>query len=253
GSIAAGIDGVYNQPWIVHDSKIITCDSAANRLLCHDTDLKPTTHPFVEIFNRNSGKFRRLKEMIIHPTLPFGLVVEIGKKIDWKEVDILPPNREQDALVSKLAKISEIHALYLIRWDISDTDKQYIPIHNDTFSLLSPLVAKQYGHFTFSPDGKWLVFGHEDMSKDEWGNFYGGKYQPFFVALPVDEKKPNFFGEPIFMGRTSIKGNDVTTTAWATDPTAFVAADGLGLYKWDLGKLYAARTLTTPDSLFPLE
>lgn len=248
GEIDAGGDFPFAQPWIVHDSKIITCDSAANRLLCHDTDLKRTTHPFVEIFNRNSGRFRRLKEMIIHPTLPFGLVVEIGKDWDFEKVKDLPME-----IFDKLAEQREIHALYLIRWDIADTDKQYIPIHNDTFSLLTPLVAKKYGHFTFSPDGKWLVFGHEDMSKDEWGNFYGGKYQPFFVALPVDEKKPNFFGEPIFMGRTSIKGNDVTTTAWATDPTAFVAADGLGLYKWDLGKLYAARTLTTPDSLFPLE
>jgi hypothetical protein len=69
----------------------------------------------------------------------------------------------------------------------------------------------------------------------------------------VDEKKPFFFGEPIFMGRTLIKGNDITTTAWATDPTSFVAADGQCLYKWDLGKLYAARTITTPDTLFPLE
>ena len=91
------------------------------------------------------------------------------------------------------------------------------------------------------------------MSKDDRGNFYGGALQPFFVAFPVDEKKPFFFGEPLFMGRTLIKENNLTTTAWATDPTAFVAADGLGLFKWDLGKLYAARTLTTPDTLFPLE
>jgi len=255
GKIQGGCWAVnYDTPWIVHDRKIITYDSAANKLLCHNADLKPSSHPFVEIFNRNNGKFRKLKEMIIHPTLPFGLVVEIGKDIDWEEIEKLPPSSAQDDLVSKLAKIREIHALYLLRWDTSDTNKQYIPLHTDTLSLIAPFAAKQYGRFSFSPDGEWLVFGHEDIGEDQYGNLGpGGKYQPFFVALPVDEKKPFFFGEPIFMGRTLIKDNDITTTAWATDPTSFLAADGQCLYNWDLGNLYAARTLTTPDTLFPLE
>jgi len=248
GNLPAGIDGAYSTPWIVHDRKIITYDSAANKLLCHDADLKPTTHPFVEIFNRNNEKFRKLKEMIIHPTLPFGLVVEIGKDLDPKKIENLPYE-----MISPLAKIAEIHTLYLLRWDTNDSNKQYIPIHTDTLSLLAPFAAKKYGRLTFSPDGKWLVLGHEDMSKDDHGNFYGGALQPFFVAFPVDEKKPFFFGEPIFMGRTLIKENYLTTTAWTTEPTAFVAADGLALYKWDLGNLDVARTLTTPDTLFPLE
>jgi len=249
GEIDAGGDFPHPQPWIVHDRKIITYDSAANKLLCHNADLKISTHPFVEIFNRNNGKFRKLKEMIIHPTLPFGLVVEIGKDLDPKKIENLTYE-----MISPLAKIAEIHALYLLRWDTPDTNKQYIPLHTDTLSLIAPFAAKQYGRFSFSPDGEWLVFGHEDMGRDQYGNLGpGGKYQPFFVALPVDEKKPFFFGEPIFMGRTLIKGNDITTTAWATDPTSFVAADGQCLYKWDLGKLYAARTITTPDTLFPLE
>ena len=214
GEIDGGGDFPLKQPWIVHDRKIITYDSAANKLLCHNADLKISTHPFVEIFNRNNGKFRKLKEMIIHPTLPFGLVVEIGKDIDWKEVEKLPPSSAQDDLVSKLAKIREIHALYLLRWDTPDTNKQYIPLHTDTLSLIAPFAAKQYGRFSFSPDGEWLVFGHEDMGEDQYGNLGpGGKYQPFFVALPVDDKRPFFFGEPIFMGRTLIKENDITTTS----------------------------------------
>lgn len=256
GELVAGIDAtVYSTPWIVHDRKIITYDSAANKLICHNADLKISTHPFVEVFNRNNGKFRKLKEMIIHPTLPFGLVVEIGKDIPIKELEKLPGGSEaRSKLLFKLSEIAEIHALYLLRWDTPDTNKQYIPLHTDTLSLIAPFAAKQYGRFSFSPDGEWLVFGHEDRGRDQYGNLGpGGKYQPFFVALPVDEKKPFFFGEPIFMGRTLIKGNDITTTAWATDPTSFVAADGQCLYKWDLGKLYAARTITTPDTLFPLE
>src|SRR5690606_25032244 len=139
GEIDAGGTFPFKQPWIVHDRKIITYDSASNKLLCHDADLKSSIHPFVEIFNRHSDKFRKLKEMIIHPTLPFGLVVEIGKDLDPKKIENLPYE-----MISPLAKISEIHVLYLLRWDITDTNKQYIPIHTDTLSLLPPLVIKQY-------------------------------------------------------------------------------------------------------------
>ena len=255
GSIPAGIEGIYNnsQPWIVHDRKIITYDKAANKLLCHNADLQPVTHPFVEIFNRNNEKFRKLKEMIIHPTLPFGLVIEIGKDTDWSKYQSMEITPELAKIQNSIYKLEFIHTLYLLRWDTDDTNKQYIPIHTDTLSFLTPLTVKKYGRFTFSPDGKWLVFGHEDSSKDKWGNLSGGRQRPFFVALPVDVKKPFFFGEPVFMGRTSIKENDLTTTAWATNPTAFVAADGLLLYKWDLGNLHAARVLTTPDTIFPLK
>ncbi len=253
GSIPAGIDGGYSQPWIVHDRKIITYDSSANRLLCHGADLKPVTHPFVEILNRNNEKFRKLKEMIIHPTLPFGLVVEIGKDTDWSKYRKMEITPELEKIEDSLYELEFIHVLYLLRWDTSDTNKQYIPLHTDTLSLLPPLAVEQYSRFTFSPDGKWLVFGHEDMSQDKWGNLFGGRQRPFFVALPVDEKKPFFFGEPVFMGRTSMKDNYLTTTAWATNPTAFVAADGLLLYKWDLDNLHEARVLNTPDTIFPLK
>ncbi len=254
GNLPAGIDGAYSTPWIVHDRKIITYDSATNKLLCHDADLKPSTHPFMEIFNRNNGKFRKLKEMIIHPMLPFGLVVEIGKDLDWERINAMPLNEQADKIKRSLYKQQEIHALYLLRWDTNDTNKQYIPIHTDTLSLLAPFAAKQYGRFSFSPDGKWLVLGHEDRGRDEYGNLGpGGSLQPFFVAFPVSEKNPFFLGEPIFMGRTLLKDNYLTTTAWTTEPTAFVAADGLALYKWDLGNLDVARTITTPDTLFPLE
>jgi hypothetical protein len=249
GELPAGIDGAYSTPWLVHDKKIITYDSAATRLLCHDGGLQPASHPFVDIFNRHSGTFRKLKEMIIHPTLPFGLVVEIGKDWDFNQVKNLPMD-----VFDKLAEQREIHALYLIRWDTTDTTKQFIPLHNDSLSLISPFAAKQYGRLSFSPDGKWLVFGHEDRGRDSYGKLGpGGDLQPFFVALPVDEQKPFFFAEPLFMGRSFDKYNLVTTTAWTTNPTAFVVADGQSLYKWDLGRLSTARTVTTPDTLFPLE
>ena len=75
--------GIVEPAWQLNNGNIFTYDSASNKLLCHTTELKKTTHPFAEIFNRNSGKFRKLKEFLIHPTLPFGIVAEIGKDIDW--------------------------------------------------------------------------------------------------------------------------------------------------------------------------
>ena len=203
----AGIDAtVYSTPWIVHDRKIITYDSAANKLICHNADLKISTHPFVEIFNRNNGKFRKLKEMIIHPTLPFGLVVEIGKDIDWKEVEKLPPSSAQDDLVSKLAKIREIHALYLLRWDTPDTNKQYIPLHTDTLSLIAPFAAKQYGRFSFSPDGEWLVFGHEDMGEDQYGNLGPGGSTSHSLLLSLWMRRNPSFWRADFWGQDLDKG-----------------------------------------------
>ena len=255
GEINGGVDMglTYKTPWLVNDRKIITYDSAANKLLCHGSDLRPSTHPFVEIFNRNSGKFRKLKEMVIHPSLPFGLVVEVGKDLDWNKLDKMPLTEKTRRIKDALYKQQEIHALYLLRWDTSDTSKQYTAIHTDALSMFPPLAVKQYSRFSFSPDGKWLVFGHEDMRQDDRGNFIGGLQNPFFVALPVDEKNPFFMGKPLFLGRTMHPDEVYTTSAWATDPTAFVAADGKCMYKWDLDNLYMARTVNTPDTLFPLE
>jgi hypothetical protein len=254
GEIKAGCwANNYDTPWLVHAKKIITYDSTANKLLCHDADLKPSTHPFVEIFNRKSGTFRKLKEMVIHPTLPFGLVVEEGKDLDWKQINAMPLNEETDKIKRALYKQQEIHALYLLRWDTNDTEKQYIPIHTGTFSLLPPLKVKKYGHFSFSPNGDWLVFGHEDLKEDEFGNFIGGKHHPFFIGLPVDEKKPFLFGDPLFLGRTMKPDAEYKTSAWTTDPTAFVAADGFAMYKWDLGRSHLAPVVTSPGKPISLE
>jgi len=149
GEIDAGGTFPFKRPWIVHDRKIITYDSAANKLLCHDADLKSSTHPFVEIFNRNSSNFRKLKEMIIHPTLPFGLVVEIGKDLDWEKIFAMPLNDETDKIKRALYKQQEIHALYLLRWDITDTKKQYIPLHTDTLSFFHLWLLSSMAVFPF--------------------------------------------------------------------------------------------------------
>ncbi len=77
-------------------------------MLCHTVELKPTTHPFAEIFNRNNRNFRKLKEFLIHPTLPFGIVVEIGK--DWDSEKINAIHRSFDSLIIPLEKERDRHA-----------------------------------------------------------------------------------------------------------------------------------------------
>jgi hypothetical protein len=82
-----------------------------------------------------------------------------------------------------------------------------------------------YDNFTFSPDGKWVVF--RDHSKDS--------QNPVFVAVSIDEKNPLLLGKPIKLGRAIREGaTGPTGTAWATGPTSFVMCDGAVLYKWNL-------------------
>jgi hypothetical protein len=71
--------------------------------------------------------------------------------------------------------------------------------------------------------------------------------------MPVDQKNPLFLGEPIFLGRTLNPKQEFTTSAWATEPTSFVACDGMAMYKWDLGNLSAAKTVASPETVFPLD
>jgi hypothetical protein len=245
GEIPAGFHDYYpgyTQPWQIHNGLIFTYDSAANKILCHDSNLKPSSHLFSEVFNRNNSKFRKLKEFKIHPTLSFGLVVEEGKDLDWSKLDKMPPEVYDSAIIP-LRNERDRHILYLLRWDTQDQNKQYIPLHSDIASLISPIDAKQYSDFQFSPDGKWLVFRDETTDRDN----------PCFIALPVDEKKPSFFREPLYLGQVLREGGKPTTTAWIKDPLSFVVCDGLALYKWELGNINQARVIKSDKDVVPLK
>lgn len=233
----------YNQPWLVHKGLVFTYDSAANKILCHDSNLKLATYPFSDIFNRNNEKFRKLKEFKIHPTLPFGLVVEIGNDIDKSKIKDIPKGRAYIRALDSIYEQSDIHTLYLLRWDTPDEKKQFMPLHTDTVSLIPSIDAKQYSDFQFSPDGKWLVFRDETSDREN----------PCFIALPVDEKKPSFFGEPLYLGKVLREGGKPRTTAWVSDPLSFVVCDGLALYKWELGTINQARIIKSDKDVVPLK
>jgi len=237
GSIPAGVSPTgYKVPWQLHNNLIFTYDVDSNRISCHDDNLKPARHPFVDLFNRNSGKFRKIKEFVLHPNLPFAIVAEIGKDIPPNKIKNLPWEA-----VRILAQQREIHILYLLRWDTPDEKKQLTPILSDTLSLIPPISCKKYSHFEFSPDGSWLVFRDETVSEE----------RPVFISLPVDPNAPLFFGEPLYLGRL-MNGGIPTTTAWTTDPLGFVVtAEEHGIWKWDLGMAKETRPIISRKNIVP--
>jgi hypothetical protein len=78
--------------------------------------------------------------------------------------------------------------------------------------------AKQ---FSFSPDGKWVVFIKEHNMNEK-----------YTYLMPVSEKYPNYLGSPILLQKTPYGKGD---SAWTTSPVSFVGSDVGKLYRWDLG------------------
>lgn len=73
--------------------------------------------------------------------------------------------------------------------------------------------------FSFSPDGKWLVF--KDDLTDPARTY----------LMPVSEKYPHFLGTPILLINRPFSAD---TFAWTNNPTSFVASGAKDLYRWEL-------------------
>ncbi len=172
-------------------------------------------------------------------------MVEIGKDINLDEARKLPPSSfERSALVSSLARNSEIHATYLLRWDTTDPEKQITQILTDSLSLIPLVSCKSYSGFQFSPDGTWMVF------KDETND----RKRPVFLAIPIKKDAPFYFGEPLYLGRLFIENAIPSMSAWTSDPLGFVVSSGEhGLWKWDLGNVNLARVIDTAEVIIPVE
>jgi hypothetical protein len=243
----------YDQPWQYNNGIIFTYDSVANKIICHTSEFKDTTHPFAEIFNRNNCTFRKLKEFSIHPKLPFGVVIEIGKDIDWEKYDKLPPTLEREKITDALVVQASIHALYLIRWDTPDTNKQFVPLFTEPASVIPGLHPLTYSDFQWSPDGKWLVFRDETQYQEyKYGNLTAEE-NPVFIALPVSEKNQLFIGEPLYLGKVMREKATPQSSAWIQKPVSFVVSDGLMLYKWDLDNVGTATKVNSPNDVVPVK
>ncbi len=239
GERPAGIKKDYTEPWFVYDDKIFIYTDSTTKLEAFDASFKPVRHPLAEVFNAISG-FRCMQEIVVHPTLPFAIIHETGKVPDWDKIEKLPPEIRDKTSDIALAERFR-YVLYLLRWTYPDEKQRLVPIVSDVYSIWNSYKPDSYSHFTFSPDGKWLVF------RDETGN----SNNPNFVAVPINQtmsplqpSQPNdellkslYLGKPIKLGRVVRKeSTGPMGTAWTTDPTAFVMTDGVAICKWDLGK-----------------
>jgi len=90
----------------------------------------------------------------------------------------------------------------------------------DTIKQTPPhLLTKLATHFSFSPDGSWVVFKRR----------FGMDYKTYI--MPVSEKYPHYLGSPIMISNVSFEAGQ---GAWTTNPTAFVGTVLDKIYRWDL-------------------
>jgi len=208
---------LYNT-WFVHDKKLFVYNGG--QIVCTDGD-KPASHPFPETFNANSKRFGSVKDIAIHPNLPFGVIIdENGPK--------------------------KAHDIIVLRWDAADLKKSEERIISlgeeleqlkNVFDMLSTdRMALAYQ--SFSPDGKWYVVGC----------IAGNEFKkPFFIAIPVisgGKERDGFLD----VRNTAILGQvkNMTSIAWTYEPTSYIVSDGELLRKWDLNELPDARVFVAP-------
>ena len=233
----------YSEPWFTYQNHIFIYNDSTTIIEAFDNNFKSVSHPLSDVFNENKSSFRCLREITIHPFLPVALVVERGK---WPTKEQLSkfnslPALEQDKATDILFNEARRRTLYLFRWTDPDPKRRLIPLVSSAGSIWNSYNPENaYSHFTFSPDGKWVVF-HDDSEDSD---------NPVFVAIPIDEKNPLLLGKPIKLGKATREGSTGPTgTAWTTDPTAFVMCDGAVLYRWVLDDIAKMRRETVPKGI----
>jgi len=220
GRLGKESDGglLLHQTWFVHNQKLFAYDPVKHQMLCTDGNL-PILHPFVEIFNNGSNNIGTIKDLALHPKLPFGIMIE--------------------------ENILKKQCLILLRWDVIDYKKQnrdkQIIFYNQILQSLATLWGLdclEFGYHSFSPDGNWYVVGCIDPRK---------YLHPHFIAIPiipVDKKHQDFLdiGNLIVLGQVI----GISSIAWTFEPTSYVVSDGELLHKWDLDELPNARVFVVP-------
>jgi hypothetical protein len=195
--------------WFVHDRKLFAYDNS--NILCTDGK-QPVSHPFSETFNAYSQRIGNIKDLAIHPTLPFGVVIE------------------------DRASFGILHRPVVVRWDTNEIEKQ-IASHEKTFEALAKLFGLDrmtLAYQSFSPDGNWYV-----VACIASGGGLREVKNPYFVAIPVNQGHPGLLdmGNIVVLGQVK----DMTSLAWTSNPAAYVVSNGQLLHKWNLNELPKAR------------
>ncbi|MDR2578093.1 MAG: hypothetical protein LBC70_04670 [Chitinispirillales bacterium] len=202
---------LYNT-WLVHNKNLFVYDREWNKILCTDGK-QSLSHPFSETYNANAGRIGKLKDFVIHPNLPFGVMIE------------------------ERAAIGVRHGLIIVRWDTDDPDEQ-VSAYVNMFNPLAQLFGFEnmsLAYQSFSPDGNWYIVGC--IAPDDPKN-------PYFIALPVDGEHPDLLDRDDIVILGQVK--NMTSLAWTSEPTAYVVSNGELLHKWDLDELPNARVFVMP-------
>jgi hypothetical protein len=203
-----------------------------------DEQFKPVNHPLAMAFNQNCKEFRSLNEIILHPTFPFALIIELGRDPDQKILDAIPADKYVE-LSEPIRAEQRRRTLYRFHWSESDPKKRFIPLISIAGSIWGSYnPTNSFSEFTFSPDGKWVIFRDYSESSDN----------PVFVSVPIGANNPLYLGKPIKLGNALRKDAiGPKGTAWTTNPTAFVMSDGLILYRWNMDKIPSLQRIKLPN------
>ncbi|MDR2572392.1 MAG: hypothetical protein LBD23_19135 [Oscillospiraceae bacterium] len=202
---------LYNT-WLVHNKNLFVYEREWNKILCTDGK-QSILHPFSETYNANAGRIGKIKDFVIHPSLPFGVMIE------------------------ERAVTGVRHGLIIVRWDTDDPDEQILAYVN-MFNPLAQLFGFEnmaLAYQSFSPDRNWYIVGC--IAPDEPKN-------PYFIALPVDGEQPDLLDRDDIVILGQVK--NMTSLAWTSEPTAYVVSNGELLHKWDLDELPNARVFAAP-------
>jgi hypothetical protein len=144
--------------WTVHGGKVLIFHR--DKVQALDLNLKPTSHPFVSLYEAEMKKFKSqliIREIHLHPELPFAMVIGSGQKT-----------------------LGVSYVVWAAIWK-SDESPRLVPMIKENKS-------KNYHDFEFSPDGKWLLIREDFLDKKE------------FLVMPINPKANFFLEKPILLG-----------------------------------------------------
>jgi hypothetical protein len=221
GEHFAGIrTSAYTAPWFTYQKKIFTYNDTTAKLEVFDENFKPTNHPLAEVFDRNQEGFRCMREIAIHPTLPFALIIEQGK---WPTKNVLQvadslPIEEKRKTRKVIFDEARRLSLYLFRWNEPDQKKQFIPLISIAGSIWNSYNPYKYSHLSFSPMVN-AVFRDGTMR----GKNVDSESNRYLSLSRSMRKIPCYLENRLSSALQWREGaHEPKSTAWTTKPTAFV-------------------------------
>ncbi len=94
--------------------KYFNYNDSTTKIEVFDENFNTTSHPLAEAFNRNKVEFRCMQEIVIHPTLPFALIIEQGKmptEAQLAAAGALPDPADEIAWIRFMQKLTDLPSI----------------------------------------------------------------------------------------------------------------------------------------------